>query len=126
MKKTIAAILMAGIFSLPAIAQHQERTPEQKARVMTEKMAENLELTSDQKESVYQANLEMANSMKESRASAHTAHQAKMKEILSDEQYAKMEQLQKERRKEAKHQRMNSSKHRDIKETEDASQFEER
>jgi len=109
MKKIIATLFLAGIFALPAMGQNQqERSPEQKATKMTEKMAENLDLTADQKEAAYKANLEMARSMKEDRAEAHKAHQAKMKEILTDEQYAKMEQMQKERRKEMKHRRMDS------------------
>lgn len=121
MKKTIAALFLAGIFSLPAMAQgNKERTPEQKATIMTEKMAENLELTSDQKESVYQANLEMATSMKEDRASAHKAHQAKMKEILTEEQYAKMEKMRDERRKEGKHRRMHAKDYKDASPNKDA------
>lgn len=110
MKKTIAALLMAGIFSLPAMAQYkQDRSPEQKAMMMTSMMEKELGLSSEQKESVYQANLEMASAMKEDRANAHKAHQTKLKEILTEEQYIKLEQLQKERRKERKHRRMDGA-----------------
>ncbi|WP_417609488.1 hypothetical protein [Owenweeksia hongkongensis] len=118
MKKTIAALVLAGIFSLPAMAQpKQDGSPEERASKMTEQMTEKLELTADQKESVYSANLEMANSMKDDRKTAHEAHQAKMKEILTDEQFAKLEEMQKNRRKGGKHRRMESS---DAKELEPA------
>ncbi len=112
MKKTIAALVLACIFNLQAMAQpKQGGSPEQRATQMTEQMTENLGLTADQKEAVYIANLEMANTMKENRKAAHDAHKAKMKEILTDEQYAKLEEMQKNHRNGGKPKRMKSSEH---------------
>jgi len=104
MKKVIVAIMMAGMFALPAFAQHKEHhTPEERATKMTKKMAESLELTGDQKEAVYSANLEMARTMDEDRKAAQKTHRENLKEILTDEQYAKLKEDRANFRKKAKH-----------------------
>lgn len=115
MKKTIVALVLAGIFSLPAMAQpKQGGSPEQHATKMTEQMEEKLGLSAEQKEAVYTANLEMANSTREDRKAAHDLNRAKMKEILTDEQFAKFEEMQKNRRKEAKHRGVESGERKKV------------
>lgn len=105
MKKIIVAVVMTALFTLPAIAQQQKahHTPEEKATKMTEKMAENLDLTDDQKEAVYNANLEMARTMEEDRKAARKSREAQLKEILSEEQYAKVKEDRSNFRKKARH-----------------------
>lgn len=96
--------MLVGIFSLPAIAQQGgNHSPEEKATMMTNKMAENLDLTGEQKEAVYAANLEMAQKMESTRLEAYKENQAKLKEILTEDQYKKMQETRSQRHKEMKH-----------------------
>ena len=60
MKKIIAALMLSGVFAMPAMAQRGgNHTPEERAKMRTERMAENLNLSGEQKEAVYAANLEL-------------------------------------------------------------------
>ena len=96
--------MLAGLFALPAFAQKDGRpSPEEKAKMMTDRMAENLELTSEQKEAVYSANLKMTQKMEESRKKALDENQKQLKKILSEEQYQQMEEMRQEHHKMRKH-----------------------
>ena len=110
MKKIIGAVVFTFLISLPAFAQQQKNTPEEKAAKMTEKMVENLGLSGEQKEAVYVANLEMTRSMQQDRDKAYKTNQEQLKEILTPEQYQKMQELRSQRKKGMSHR-----KHREIK-----------
>lgn len=102
MKRIIAALMLSGLFALPAMAQRGgDHTPEERAQMRTEKMAKELNLSADQKEAVYTANLETAKTAQADRAEIMKAHDAKMKEILTDEQYAAMKKNRVHKRKKA-------------------------
>ena len=75
MKRIIIAILLLGIMNAVALAQDQEqasapqmgtrqmKSPEQRAQMLTNKMEKELNLTADQKKSVYDINLDAAQKM---------------------------------------------------------------
>ncbi len=101
MKKTLFALALMASFSISALAQgapDTEHTPEQRAEKMTEKMAEHLNLTEDQKAAVYEANFQMASTKDEDRKSNMEKHDANLKNILTEEQYKKWSASKKERR----------------------------
>lgn len=101
MKKIIAALMLSGVFAMPAMAQRGgDHTPEERAKMRTERMAENLNLSGEQKEAVYAANLELAKTTDADRAEAMKANDAKMKEILTEEQYAQLKSRRKEFKRE--------------------------
>lgn len=95
---------------------HPSMKPEEMAKRRTEQMAEQLGLSKEQQEKVYQLNLqqmEQMTKMRQERAdrekadrethknkvrAQHEQHAAQMKDILSEEQYTKWEQLQREQR----------------------------
>lgn len=105
MKKILMlSILCAFAASSSLVAQHDQEAsfdPDKKAKQLTEKMAENLQLNEEQKEKAYQANLEHLEQMKEMHkkhkemrdqmrnemTSLKNSHDEKMKNILTDEQY---------------------------------------
>lgn len=102
MKKILFALALMASFSFSAFAQPsgQERgTPEERAEKMTNHMSEHLSLTDDQKTAVYQLNLQMANAAKEDRKSLRAEHDAGLKEILTEEQYLKLQEVRKDRPK---------------------------
>lgn len=75
MKRIMIAVLLMGSVNVIALAQDQEQTPppqmsarqmkspEQRAQMLTNKMEKELNLTSDQKKSVYDINLSAAQKM---------------------------------------------------------------
>lgn len=92
MKKTLFALAIMAVFSLTSFAQNAtdtKRPAEQKAKKMTERMAENLNLTEDQKTAVYEANFQMASAKEENSKGNMEKHDANMREILTEEQYEK-------------------------------------
>ena len=109
MKKLVMAIaLMVGV-QATALAQKgdfRSMTPEQRAEKKTARMEQTLNLTADQKKAVYELNLNAAKNMqagngagKEKMMEAHRANDAKLKNILSADQYSKYEQMKAERKK---------------------------
>ena len=99
-------ILIATFFSFLAIcaqAQNERRsnkrmTPEQIAERTTERMAEELKLSEDQKNKVYALQLEKATrnleemkTQRERRKAAHLEEQKKLDAILTPEQKAQLE-----------------------------------
>ncbi len=97
----------------------ENMTPEKMAERMTEKMTEDLKLDEAQKQEVYDLNLESANKRTEMMAKEQTdkkaarenmkadqeAHEAKLKEILTNDQFVKWEEIQKEQREKMKDRR---------------------
>lgn len=114
MKKIILTLGLMASIGLSAMAQQRggERpSPEQRATKMTEKMAEELSLTADQKKQVLEINLAQAKKMDQERQDqmkANEARKAEMKKqdeqikaVLTEEQLAKWEEIklsQKDRR----------------------------
>ena len=115
MKKilTIALALFLGFGAVAQDKSHKDKTPEEKARMMTEKMQEKLDLTKDQYNKVYQLNLETAKQMqqmREQRNEDKEANRAQMKQfraereaklnaVLTAEQQQKLEAMKAERKK---------------------------
>lgn len=127
MKKLIFAAATALFLTVGQGLSAQEATPhapapmnpEEMAKRRTEQMAEQLGLSKEQQEKVYQLNLQQMEQMAKMRherkerkesdkadrekrmnelRAKQEQHAAQMKEILSEEQYAKWEQLQREQR----------------------------
>lgn len=104
------------LISLSTMAQQRrggERpSPEERATRMTERMAESLELSEDQKKQVLEINLENAKRQEAERAEMSEARkkemearreemkkqEAKLMEVLTDEQKVKWEEVKKENR----------------------------
>jgi periplasmic protein CpxP/Spy len=94
--------------------QKEMQTPEQRAEKMTMKMTEELGLSEDQKQKIYQINLENAQKRQEQRESMQVEREAKRAEmqakakaqndqieaILTPEQKTKWEEVKMENRKE--------------------------
>jgi Spy/CpxP family protein refolding chaperone len=118
MKKLImiAAIFMmtyAGAFAQRG-QQKEMQSPEQRAEKMTAKMTEELGLSVDQKQKIYQINLENAQKRQEQREAMQVEREAKRAEmqaqakaqndqieaILTSEQKTKWEEVKKENRQE--------------------------
>lgn len=72
-------------------------TTEEMARMRTERMAEMLSLDQAQSAAIYEQNLRMAEVQQEM-AGMRRAYAAKMKEVLTDAQYAKWQKMQEGRR----------------------------
>lgn len=106
MKKQILTGLLAMLICLPAMAQkrgdYKDKSPEEKAKMMTERMTEKLKLNEDQQTAVYQAHLEVVQAQeksKDEKEALREAHDAKMKSILTEEQYAEYVALRDQRKK---------------------------
>ncbi len=100
MKKTIFALTLSLIFSLTGMAQHPdspERTAEDKAEKMTERMAEHLALTDDQKVAIYEANVKMISAAREDRKAHFDQYKADLRGILSEEQFEKWKAMHKDK-----------------------------
>lgn len=121
MKKWILAFVFAAMVSLSGFAQQrggERMTPEQQATRMTEKMAEELSLTPDQKKQVLAINLAQAKKRDQERVAQQKNMEARkaemeakkaemqkqdelIKAVLTEEQRTKWEEIklsQKERR----------------------------
>lgn len=74
MKNTILTLLLLVGFTTVALSQNQpqreKRTPEQRAQIMTDRMAEKLSLTDKQKADIYKINLDRAKEMENFHAKA--------------------------------------------------------
>jgi Spy/CpxP family protein refolding chaperone len=113
MKKIILTLGLMASIGLSAMAQQRggERpSPEQRATKMTEKMAEELSLTADQKKQVLEINLAQAKKMDQERQDQMKANEARkaemdarreemkkqdeqIKAVLTEEQLGKWEEI---------------------------------
>lgn len=112
MKKTLIATLMAVCLMVGSSAFAQDNacksatpkerpTAEQMAQRRTEHMTKALNLTEAQAKQIYQVNLEQAKAMDNQAQKVKkdkSAEQAKMKSILTEEQYTKWSQMQEQHR----------------------------
>lgn len=107
MKTTIKSLLVACmvIFAVTASAQQgnggprEQRTPEERAKMMTERMTESLKLDEKQAKEVYTINLEMANNMgsdQASRTKAMEVRNEKIAKVLTPEQAAQQAKMMSE------------------------------
>lgn len=131
MKKVIFALLVLIAFNAQAQKNGSENrsnmTPEEMATSRTKQMTADLDLTEEQQKEVLAINLKNAETfgklrgkrrsdLSEDERSAlrskmkemQTENQKAMKKILTDEQYAKWDKMQKERMNRARNQRGNS------------------
>lgn len=107
----LMAITAITVSAQPPRGNGEQRTPEQRAKMMTERLTKELNLTETQQKSVYDLNLKMAQQMEQNREkgradreemrqqmeSRRKEQSAEMKKILNDEQFAKWEKLQSQR-----------------------------
>lgn len=106
MKKLVIALAL-GLFSLPILAQQGPRkgagdhNPEQRAEMMIQKMAEELDLTDDQIEQLKpileEFHKERAEAQKADKE-RHDAFREKLAKVLNEEQMKKLDEKMKERR----------------------------
>jgi Spy/CpxP family protein refolding chaperone len=91
-------------------------TPEQRAQKQTERMQEALQLTADQKKAIYELNLQSAKDRKAAKGEAREANRekfkamheqkdARLKSILSAEQFKKYQATKAERMNKMKNKR---------------------
>ncbi|MDN3669254.1 periplasmic heavy metal sensor [Echinicola jeungdonensis] len=108
----VAALMLVIVFQSQAQRGEHKRefNPEKMAQKITDKMAEKLELSEDQKQKVYQLHLdrlqkrkeqhqemmEKRKAMREKMEAEHKENQAKLEEILTPEQKAKWEEIKKD------------------------------
>lgn len=129
MKKImIAALLFAGL-TVSGFSQerpkHEKKTPEERAQLMTDKMAEKLSLTNSQKNDVYKINLDRAKEIDKLRSKATDDRQKtlqdekkifqnseeKINKVLNDDQkktYADLREKRMEKMKAHRHQHKKS------------------
>ncbi|MFT3703687.1 MAG: hypothetical protein QM802_15095 [Agriterribacter sp.] len=112
--KTIITTACMALFMLVSVSSfsqdHQRKTPEEKAKMMSDKMKTDLTLTDDQYQKVQTINLDFANKTsavpKDGDKSAwmtkmkeyDDARSKSLKEVLTPDQYTKFESIKKERR----------------------------
>jgi Spy/CpxP family protein refolding chaperone len=112
MKNWIIGAALLVFTSLQVAAQQQKRTqinPEERAKIATEKMATELKLTDQQKAQILELNLEhakkrqieMEQDMAERKVKSQEmkVHQEKIKEVLTEEQRTKWEEIKLDQRK---------------------------
>lgn len=101
MKNWIMGATMMTLISLGAHAQHQQpklATPEERATRMTERMAQELQLSEQQKKEIYSINLERAQKRLAEQEAQKAEIQAKREEMKIEEQKV-LEVLTEEQRK---------------------------
>lgn len=111
MKKWIIGAALLVFASLQLVAQQEKReqiNPEELAKKATEKMAAELQLSEEQKSQILSLNLEQAKkrqvemeremTARKARTEEMKAHQEKIKEILTEKQRAKWEEIKLEQR----------------------------
>ncbi|MBX2972658.1 MAG: hypothetical protein KF797_06115 [Flavobacteriales bacterium] len=120
MKKLLIVAVMAGMAVAAQAQDKAQRTPEERAKMRTERLTKELELTPEQAAKVEAINMKYAGKVDEVRKereaeraevrkeakTMHDAHDAEMKAVLTADQYAKwtarkeeMRNKQHERRK---------------------------
>ena len=113
MKKTMFAVMMAAVMMIGTAAAQPQRpqgekrekpTPEQMAKFSTERMAKELNLTQEQQKQIYDYNLNRINEASKKAEAARSNMEAarksnaeQMQKILTPEQYAKWNEMQKRR-----------------------------
>lgn len=113
-KLLLTALLFAGIATtgFSQAGPRQERTPEQRAQMMTEGLAKRLTLTDQQKSEVYKINLDRANQMTKFRELSQEdrkkemskmkelsdASEAKILALLTDDQKKAFKEMQEKRK----------------------------
>ncbi|HRF79144.1 MAG TPA: hypothetical protein PL070_03575 [Flavobacteriales bacterium] len=118
MKKLMIIAVLAGLTVATQAQDKARKSPEERAKMRTEHMAKELELTPEQKAKVEAINLKYAGKATELRKereaertearkegkAMHDAHDAEMKTVLTPDQYTRW-QAKKEAKKEAMKQR---------------------
>lgn len=112
MKNWIIGAALLVFTSLSVAAQQEKRaqvSPEERAQRMTEKMATELQLSEEQKAQILALNLDQAKKRqaqmdkemaeRKVRADEMKAHQDEIKEVLTEEQRTKWEEIKLEQRK---------------------------
>lgn len=115
MKKLVFALAL-GIFALPVFAQEgprdgADRSPEERAKMMVRKMAEELNLNDDQIEAIKPLLVEFHKERAEAKQADKKRHEEmreKLATILTEEQMEKLEAKMKERRKKMRKHRMHA------------------
>ncbi|MEZ4922089.1 MAG: DUF4890 domain-containing protein [Crocinitomicaceae bacterium] len=121
MKKIAVLVLMIGTITVgfaqggpggPDREKFKDMSPEERAEKRTEKMAEMLDLTADQKEKILKLNLEHAKEMesikaegeklKEKAKNERDSNKKAVESILTDEQKKILEEKEKEREEKRK------------------------
>lgn len=111
MKKWMIGAALLVLTSLSVVAQQEKRelpNPEERAKKMTERMASELELSEEQKAKVLAINLENAQKRqaqmekemaeRQARMEEMKVQEEKIKEVLTEEQRKKWEEIKLERR----------------------------
>lgn len=101
MKKTIVIALLGISLLLPFAGFSQNRdvkTPEEKAQRMTERMSQKLALNEEQKTAFYEATLKFVSLTPDERKQNHQQYDARLKEILTADQFAKLQEMHERRR----------------------------
>ena len=114
MKKLVLGLLLVAGLGPSTMAQgerkdrgeYKKMTLEQRAEKQTDRMSMSLELTADQKQALYKANLESAHAFKQEREQRKAkmkelaqAREEKLKSILTPDQFQKHEAQKAERKK---------------------------
>jgi protein CpxP len=123
MKKLVAALGLSILFVLPSFAQHKgkqikDHDPQEMSERMTTKMAEKLDLTEAQKKDIQPFLLEFHKKEMEAhkrRGFERKELVAKMKTVLSPEQFEKFEKHFKKRAK-MRHDKMEKRKGKEVEE----------
>ncbi len=117
MKFLLSLLLVAAIGS-GAWAQEkekrgQQKNPEEMATKMTDKMADKLGLTEEQRQQVYESHLALVSTKKANREEMKEAaeqHDNRMKDILTEEQYHEFQQMREKMKDRMKHHRKQDSR----------------
>ncbi len=103
MKKLMIITVLAGMTMAAQAQDKAQRTPEERAKMRTERLTKELELTPEQATKVQAINVKYADKVDEARKereadraevrkeakTMHDAHDAEMKAVLTADQYAK-------------------------------------
>lgn len=103
-KLMLSALLLCSVALSFAQGRFEKRSPKERAEMQTERMAESLKLSDDQKQAVLKVNLAAAEELskagdnrKEVFASMQQKNDEAFKKILTEEQFRQFQVMQKER-----------------------------
>lgn len=108
MKNTILVFLMFFAFAVSAQEAGAVRSPEERAKMMSERMANQLQLSDEQKNQIYQnevANQKELDELRTQMQQVRNRREEAMKGILNDEQLEKFERNKQDRREEMRERR---------------------
>lgn len=117
MKKIALVLIFAFFTGLQALAQekhHRAENPEVAAREMTKRMSEKLDLSDEQFEQLYEANLEMAEARQqrhEEKRELQKRHDQRLEDILNEEQYQRYQKQKVHRMKKMEKRHDKKSEH---------------